>query len=184
MPGQVMEAMNKIYYGVYVPLWDNGWEGRGSDDIWNTDYSKLCVWTVQKHTHRIAWLTESCFTSAKTCPKNVLASDWRNLWEGGALTCQDDIISSWISHFMPIEGHLEHFWKKIKEGDIREYAYLHVQWFSATIFQKLIILSENWPVVKLVNANEHFLSQSPYYTSDCIWLKIRTCKGNLYIVGL
>ena len=45
--------------------------------------------------------------------------------------------------------------------------------FMYNDFQQLFckIVWENWPVVKLVNANELFFCQSPYYMSDCIWHK-------------
>ena len=60
------------------------------------------------------------------------------------------------------------FLKKIKEAPLG-----NMLIFLYNDFQQLFckILWENWPVVKLLNVNELFLSQNPYYMSDCIWHK-------------
>ena len=83
----------------------------------------------------------------------------RNLKEGRAYTCQDDITNSRISYLI-FEDYIKYrsFLIKIKEAPLGN---MVISMYND--FQQLFckILSENQPVVKLVNANEQFLSQSP-----------------------
>ena len=108
----------------------------------------------------------------------MLTSNWRKFRRGWSLN-----LSRWHHKLMKVsyfEDYIKSrpFLKILKEAPLG-----NMFIFMYNDFQQLFckILWENWPVVKLVNANELFLFQSPYYMLDCIWYKNQIiCK--LFII--
>ena len=96
----------------------------------------------------------------------ILASDWSKFERGRSLH-----LSRWHHKLLKIsffEDYIKYrpFLIIIKEAPLR-----NMLIFMYINFHQLFLknITENQHVAKLVNANEHFLSQSPYFMSDCIW---------------
>ena len=105
----------------------------------------------------------------------ILASDWSKFERGRSLH-----LSRWHHKLLKIlffEDYIKYrpFWIKIEEAPLG-----NMLVFIYNNFQQLFckILSKNQPVIKLVNANEHFLSQSPYYMSKWQDWRKYSCVGH------
>ena len=100
---------------------------------------------------------------------SVVASDWRSFMRGRSLNLSRWDYKIMDLHFRTFVGHFTQFKKKQQKKAPLENMLIFIYNNFQQMFYK--ILFENRLVVKLVDANEHLLSQSPYYMSGCIWYK-------------